>query len=392
MKTVSVLGATGSIGRTTAAILAAHPDRFSVEAVAGGRDPESLAATAIRLGAKFAAIADESAALRLRDALSGTGIRSGAGEAAVVEAACREADIVVAGIVGTAGLRPTEAAVRAGRTVALANKECLVCSGAAFMGAARQSGARILPMDSEHNAIAQAMGGHAVDEIERMILTASGGPFRTWPADRIARATREEALAHPNWSMGAKVTIDSASLMNKGLELIEAHHLFGIRPDRLGVIVHPQSIVHGLVTFADGAVVAGLAVPDMTVPIAHCLGYPERLETPARRLDLAAIGRLDFEEPDLARFPALRLAMEALTGGGNMPTVMNAANEVAVAAFLAGQLPFGGIAELVERVLEGLGRSGDSAAPGSTDEALAVDERARSAARQSLPVVANLAH
>jgi len=389
---ITLLGATGSIGRTTSDLLAADPERFHVEAVAGGRDATALAAVARRLRARFAALADPAGAQALADALAGSGIESGAGEGAVLEAAQRDADLVVAGIAGTAGLRPTDAAVRAGRTVALANKECLVCAGAAFMAGARRAGVRIMPMDSEHNAVFQALGRHRVDEVERMILTASGGPFRTWSAERIATARREEALAHPNYAMGTKVTVDSASMMNKGLELIEAHHLFGIPADRLGVLVHPQQIVHGLVTFADGAMVAGMGMPDMIVPIAHCLGYPDRLETRARRVDLATIGRLDFEEPDLVRFPALGLAMAAMREGGSMPTVLNAANEVAVAAFLEGRLAFGEIPGLVEAVLSAIGRGGPANAPPDIDAALDTDLEARLRARERLGAAAINAH
>ena len=389
---ITLLGATGSIGRSTADLLAADPERFRVEAVAGGRDAAALAAVARRLGARFAALADPSGAAALAEALAGSGIESGAGQGAVIEAAQRDADLVVAGIAGTAGLRPTDAAVRAGRTVALANKECLVCAGAAFMAGARRAGVRIMPMDSEHNAVLQALGRHRVDEIERMILTASGGPFRTWSTERIATARRDEALAHPNYAMGTKVTVDSASMMNKGLELIEAHHLFGIAADRLGVLVHPQQIVHGLVTFSDGAMVAGMGMPDMSVPIAHCLGYPDRLETTARRVDLATIGRLDFEEPDLVRFPALGLAMAAMREGGSMPTVLNAANEVAVAAFLEGRLAFGGIPSLVESVLSAIGRGGPDHAPADIDAALDTDAEARSRAHERLGAAAIQAH
>jgi 1-deoxy-D-xylulose-5-phosphate reductoisomerase len=382
--TVSILGATGSIGRSTVAVIAENPDIFAVEAVVGGRDVEALAATARAVRARFAAIADPACYRGLAAALEGTGIAAAAGEEAVVEAAQRQADLVVAAIVGTAGMRPTHAALQQGRTVALANKESLVSAGAAFMRDARLAGCRLLPMDSEHNAIFQALGAHTADDIETMMLTASGGPFRTWDAQRIAAATPREALAHPNWSMGAKITIDSASMMNKGLELIEAHHLFGVDPAALGVVVHPQSIVHGFVSFKDGAVTAGLAVPDMRVPIAHCLGFPDRLRTSAKRLDLAAIARLDFEPPDLGRFPALGLAMEALRAGGTMPTVLNAANEIAVEAFLAGRLAFGGIAALVERQLAAIGRGGASNAPSSVEDALAVDDEARRRAREAL--------
>ena len=274
-------------------------------------------------------------------------------------------------------VEPTHAAIVAGRTVAIANKESLVCAGAPVMRAARKSRARMLPMDSEHNAIFQALGDADWSTIETMTLTASGGPFRTWTAERIASATKAEALAHPNWAMGPKVTIDSAGLMNKGLELVEAYHLFGIAADKLRVVVHPQSVVHGLVSFADGSVTAGLALPDMRVPIAHCLTYPERIESGARKLDLAAVGSLTFEAPDLARFPALRLAMEALAAGAGVPTVLNAANEVAVQAFIDGRLTFGEIAGLVERTVEAAVAAGEAHEPADVADALAVDHNAR---------------
>ncbi|MCZ8101393.1 MAG: 1-deoxy-D-xylulose-5-phosphate reductoisomerase [Alsobacter sp.] len=388
---VTVLGATGSIGRSAADVLATHPDRFRVEAVVGGRDAPALAATARTLGARFAAIADPDAHDSLRDALAGSGIASGSGPSAVMEAVARPADIVVAGIAGTAGVRPTHAAVRLGRIVALANKECLVCAGHAFMRDAAAAGATVLPVDSEHNAILQALGRHEAADVERMILTASGGPFRTWSRERIAAATRQEALAHPNWSMGAKVTIDSATLMNKGLELVEAHHLFGVPAEVLGVVVHAQSIVHGLVSFRDGSVVAGLANPDMRVPLAHCLGFPDRIATAVKRLDLAAIGRLDFEEPDLDRFPALRLAQASLAAGGGAPTILNAANEIAVEAFLQGQIGLFGIPGLVERVVERMYGRNDPSPPASIEEALALDAEARTVARENLLAV-NLLH
>jgi 1-deoxy-D-xylulose-5-phosphate reductoisomerase len=381
---VTVLGATGSIGRSTADILAAHRDRFHVEAVVGGRDPQALARTAVALRAKVAALSDPDGYAALREHLSGTGIEPAAGAQAVLEAAVRPADIVVGAIAGAAGVRPTHAAARLGRTVALANKECLVCAGHAFMRDAAAAGTTLLPVDSEHNAIFQALGRHDASEIEQMILTASGGPFRAWSRERIAAATPTEALAHPNWSMGAKVTIDSATLMNKGLELIEAHHLFGVQPDQLGVVVHAQSIVHGLVSFRDGAVVAGLACPDMRVPIAHCLGFPERIATDARRLNLAEIGRLDFEAPDMGRFPALGLALDALREGGGAPTILNAANEVAVEAFLAGRIGVYGIAALVEGVLEAMARRNDTGAPSTVDDALSLDAEARWRARENV--------
>ncbi|MHB2169211.1 1-deoxy-D-xylulose-5-phosphate reductoisomerase [Alsobacter sp. R-9] len=382
---VTVLGATGSIGRSAADVIASHPDRFRVEAVVGGRDAQALAATARALGARFAAVADPEGLPALRDALAGSGIGAGAGPQAVLEAVERPSDIVVAGIAGTAGVRPTHEAARLGRVVALANKECLVCAGHAFMRDARAAGATILPVDSEHNAIHQALGRHSADEVESMILTASGGPFRTWDRERIAAATRAEALAHPNWSMGAKVTIDSATLMNKGLELIEAQHLFGVPAEVLGVVVHAQSIVHGFVSFRDGSVVAGMANPDMRVPIAHCLGFPDRIATSVKRLDLASIGRLDFEAPDLDRFPALRIALDALAVGGGAPTILNAANEVAVQAFLDGRIGLFGIPALVERVIESLSRRNDMDAPPTVDDALALDAQARALAREALP-------
>ncbi len=379
-----ILGATGSIGRSTADVIAGAPGAFAVEAVAGGRDGAALARMAIRLGARFAAVADPDAYGDLKAGLSGHRIAFGAGPEAVTEAALRESDLVVAAISGAAGVAPTHAALAAGRSVALANKECLVCAGELFMRTAAEAGTRVLPMDSEHNAIFQALGASRADEVEEMILTASGGPFRTWSAEAIAKATPEQALAHPNWSMGPKVTIDSASLMNKGLELIEAHHIFGISSKRLSVLVHAQSIVHGLVTFADGSVVAGLAFPDMKVPIAHCLGYPDRVTTSARRLDLAAIGSLTFEKPDFGRFPALRVAMAALEQGGALPTVLNAANEIAVEFFLARRIGFMDIARVVEQCCESAMREGGGQAPASVAEALEIDHMTRERARKAL--------
>lgn len=376
-----ILGATGSIGRSTADVIGDAPGLFEVEAVVGGSNAQALARMAIELGARCAVLADPAGYAELSAALSGTGVEAGAGPAAVVAAALRPADLVVAAIAGAVGVAPTHAALLAGRTVALANKECLVCAGAPFMRAAKTSGATLLPMDSEHNAILQALGGAHPDTVEQMILTASGGPFRTWTREAIDAATPAQALAHPNWSMGPKITVDSASLMNKGLELIEAHYIFGIEAARLGVLVHPQSIVHGLVTFADGAVTAGMAQPDMKVPIAHCLGWPERIATKARRLDLAELGSLTFERPDMDRFPALRVALEALRQGNGLPTVLNGANEIAVERFLAGAIGFRDIARGVEAVCEDMVRSGEAREPVSVDDALAVDHIARERAR-----------
>ena len=372
-----LLGATGSIGRSAIDIVAQTPDLFSIEAVAGGSDVEGLARTARAVGAKFAAIRDENLYVSLKQALSGSGVEIGAGAQSIVEAALRPADIVVGAVAGAAGVLPTYAALQAGRTIALANKECLVCAGTPFMRKAAEVNATILPLDSEHDAIWQALGGAAPADVEKMVITASGGPFRTWTAQAIAEARPEQALKHPNWSMGRKVTIDSASMMNKGLELIEAHHLFGVAPDRFDVLVHPQSIVHGLVHFSDGSVVASLYAPDMRVPIAHCLGYPQRLATNAKRLDLAAVGSLTFEAPDIARFPALGLAMDALRQGGGLPTILNAANEVAVEAFLDGRVAFGEIPKIVEFVCERALRGGVAREPASIEDALAVDHIAR---------------
>ena len=369
---LAILGATGSIGRSCAQVIAAAPGRFAVAAVAAGHDGAALARCAIELGADFAAVADAASYLDLKTGLAGSGIEAAAGPDAVRQAALREADLVVSAIVGAAGLEPTFAAVEAGRTVALANKETLVCAGAAVMQAARRAGAMLLPMDSEHNALFQAIGARDPDTIEMMTITASGGPFREWDADRIANATCDEALAHPNWVMGPKVTINSAGLMNKGLELIEAHFLFGLPPERLDVVVHPQSIVHGLIAFADGSLIAGMASPDMRTPIAHCLAYPDRIASGVRPPDLAALGRLTFERADLQRFPALALAIEALRAGGGAPTALNAANEIAVAAFLERRIGFGDIARLVAETISAMAAAGELAAPEDVARALAI--------------------
>jgi 1-deoxy-D-xylulose-5-phosphate reductoisomerase len=376
-KRIVLLGATGSIGRSCAQVVAATSGRFAVEAVAGGRDGAALARAAIALGAKFAAIADPAGYPDLKAGLAGRGVEIAAGDEAMLEAARRPADLVVSAIVGAVGLAPTFAAIREGGVVALANKETLVCAGAAVMEAVQRCGATLLPLDSEHNAIFQALGGRDASEIVRMTITASGGPFREWSAERIAAATRAEAIAHPNWSMGAKISVDSASLMNKGLELIEAHHLFAIAPERLAVVVHPQSIVHGLISFLDGSTIAGMALPDMRTPIAHCLAYPERIESGVAAPDLAALGRLTFEPPDLTRFPALRIALEALAEGEGAPTALNAANEVAVAAFLDGRIGFGAIALLVERTLDLMRAAGETPRPATVAEAVAIHHIAR---------------
>lgn len=381
---VVILGATGSIGKSTADIITGADRAFQVEAVAGGRDALALARVARELGAKFAALADPSGYAELKEALAGTSIEPAAGGEAVVEAALHPSDIVIGAIAGAAGVAPTFAALSAGRTIALANKECLVCAGAAFMRQAAAMGTRLLPVDSEHNAIFQAMGDADLATIEMITLTASGGPFRTWTSEAIALATPEQALAHPNWSMGPKVTVDSAGLMNKGLELIEAHYLFGVEAARLDVLVHAQSVVHGLVAFTDGSVTAGLAAPDMKVPIAHCLSYPERIATAARRLDLAAVGQLTFERPDFVRFPALRVALDALRSGHGLPTVLNAANEIAVEAFLNRRISFHEIARLVEEACNAALADGVAHEPETVADALAMDQIVRERTRALL--------
>ncbi|MBN9062341.1 MAG: 1-deoxy-D-xylulose-5-phosphate reductoisomerase [Rhizobiales bacterium 65-9] len=384
MRSVTLLGATGSVGSSAVDILLQQKDRFSVEAVAAAGDVAALADVARRLGAKAAAIADEASLPALRDALSGSGVVALAGDAGVIEAARRPSDIVVGAIAGTAGLAPTHAALAAGRRIALANKECLVCAGAAFMRDARAVGAEIMPVDSEHNAIFQALAGAPGKEVDAIILTASGGPFRLWDKARIEAAAPKDALAHPTWSMGAKITVDSAGLMNKGLELVEAHHLFDAPIDKLKVLVHPQSAVHGLVQFRDGSLTAGMAAADMRVPIGHALNHPDRPPLATRRLDLAAMRALEFFDPDMERFPALKLVLDAIEAGGAMPTVLNAANEIAVEAFLLGRLRFGGIAALVGSTCAwGAGRNWRS--PETVSEALAIDHEARSQARALLP-------
>ncbi|HST93650.1 MAG TPA: 1-deoxy-D-xylulose-5-phosphate reductoisomerase [Microvirga sp.] len=383
-RSLTILGATGSIGRSTVEVVLSHRDEFRVEAVVGGRDAGALAATARRLGARFAALADERGGAALKDALSGSGIAAGAGTGAVIEAAERDADVVLAAISGTAGLRPTHAALKPGRRLALANKESLVCAGAAFMADARRLGVEIMPVDSEHNALDQALAAGRNGDVETAIITATGGPFRTWPRERIAKASPQEAAAHPVWSMGNKINIDSATLMNKGLELIEAHHLFDLEAERLAVLVHPEAIVHGLVQWSDGAVTAGLALPDMKVPIANALRHHERLPMALPRLDLAAIGRLTFERPDETRFPCLSLAKAALRAGGAMPAVLNAANEIAVGAFMAGSIGFYEISECVENVCSTFARRNVSG-PATVLDALALDQEAREAARRALP-------
>ena len=390
-RSVTLLGATGSIGSSTIDLLQREPGRYRVEAVTANRNAKSLAKLARELGARFAAVGDPQFFAELKSELSGSGIEAGAGAEALVEAAQRPADWVMAAITGAASLKPTLAAAERGATVAIANKECLVCAGALFMRRAAAAGATVLPVDSEHNAVFQALASGRREEVRRVILTASGGPFRTWSRDAISKVTVEQALKHPTWVMGPKVTIDSATLMNKGLELIEAHHLFALRADELDVVVHPQSVVHGLVEFRDGSVIAQLGSPDMRIPISHCLGWPERMGTPAPRLDLAKVGTLSFEEPDPVRFPALALARKALAAGGGAPTVLNAANEIAVREFVERRLGFTGIPALVEATLEAAERRGATKEPQSAEEAVEIDHNSRRLAVDLLPEIAAMA-
>jgi 1-deoxy-D-xylulose-5-phosphate reductoisomerase len=377
---VSVLGATGSIGENTLDLVGRDPDAYQVVALTGGKNAARLAELAILHRAEMAVVAEPSSYADLKSALAGTGIEAAAGDRALLEAAGRPADWVMAAIVGAAGLKPTLRAVRQGTSTALANKECLVSAGSIFMAEVARHGTTLLPVDSEHSAALQVMAGTKPERIERVCLTASGGPFRSWSLQEMANATPDQALKHPNWSMGPKVTIDSATLMNKGLELLEAHHLFALPPEKLDVLVHPQSIVHCLVYMSDGSVLAQLGCPDMRTPIAYSLAWPERMHVPNQRLDLAEIGGLTFEAPDLERFPALRVAKEVLAAGGSAGTVLNAANEVAVEAFLANRIGFLAISGLVEATLAA---SADltGRVPQCADDVLDIDEEARARAR-----------
>ncbi|MCC7251858.1 1-deoxy-D-xylulose-5-phosphate reductoisomerase [Hyphomicrobium sp.] len=382
---LSVLGATGSIGASTLDLVAHHPDRFEVVALTAQCNARRLAELAVAHGAKLAVVGDAAHYAELKALLAGTGTRVAAGPEAIEAAAREPADCVMAAIVGAAGLKPTFAAAEQGSRIALANKECLVSAGDIFISHVGRSGAELMPVDSEHSAAFQAIGRTNARSIEKIVLTASGGPFRTFDKARLARVTPEEALRHPNWSMGAKVTIDSATLMNKGLELIEAFHLFPVGAHQLEAVVHPQSVVHCLVMLEDGSVMAQLSHPDMRTPIALALAWPERLQTPVARLDLVALKNLSFEPPDLDRFPALGLAIDALGRGGAAPSVLNAANEVAVTAFLERKIGFLDIAPTVGACLEKAEGEGLISGVETLDDVIAVDAEARRMARMLLP-------
>jgi len=378
MRTISILGATGSIGASTLDLVRRNRDQWRVVSLTANSNAAELGALAREFSAEVAVVADEGCLPALRESLSGTPTRAEAGSAALAEAASRPADVTVAAIVGCAGLAPTMAAIAQGRTVALANKEALVSAGEVMTAAVRASGATLLPVDSEHNAIFQCIAGNDIAHVRWITLTASGGPFRDWPAERLAHATPAEAVKHPNWSMGAKISVDSATMMNKGLEYIEAYHLFPVGTDRLRIIVHPQSIVHSMVEYRDGSTLAQLGPSDMRVPIASALAWPARMDTPCAPLDLAAIGELTFRAPDEERFPATRIAREAAAAGGGVPAVLNAANEIAVAAFLDGKLAFTRIAAQVEHILGSFAPG----APATLDEVIALDAEARARTRE----------
>jgi 1-deoxy-D-xylulose-5-phosphate reductoisomerase len=375
-RSVTILGATGSVGRSTLDLIERDPERFQVLAVTAHRDVDGLAEAARRVRAGRAVIADPGLLEPLRAALAGSGTEAAAGEGAILEAAAAGADWTMAAIVGTAGLSPTMAAIRGGRTVALANKEALVSAGHLMIEAARASGAELLPVDSEHNAIFQCFDRARPEAVRRIILTASGGPFRDRSLEEMRSATPAEAVAHPNWSMGAKISVDCATLMNKGLELIEAFHLFPLREEAFDIVIHPQSVVHSLVEYVDGSVLAQLGSPDMRIPIAFTLAWPERMETPCERLDLVRTASLSFAAPDPERFPALGLARQALREGGARPAVLNAANEVAVETFLKGGIGFLDIASIAAETL----RCYAPPAPGSIEQVLEIDREARTSA------------
>jgi 1-deoxy-D-xylulose-5-phosphate reductoisomerase len=376
-RSLTILGATGSVGSQTLDLVARNPGRWRVEAITAGSDVAALASAAKACGARFAAIADAAKGAALKEALAGSGIDSGAGASALVDAAARDAEIVITAIVGAAGLAPTMAAVKRGAQIGLANKETLVCAGPVVMAAVAAHGATLLPVDSEHNAIFQVFPHDDPAQVERIILTASGGPFSTRSRAEMRGVSVADACKHPTWSMGAKISIDSATLMNKGLELIEAAHFFPVAVERLDVIVHPQSVIHSMVEYIDGSVLAQLGSPDMRIPIAYAMAWPERIATPAARLDFAAVANLSFEKPDLERFPCLALAWAAMRAGGSAPCILNAANEIAVAAFIAGQAGFLDIDAIVAETLAMM----PSGPVETLEDVVAVDAAARATAR-----------
>ena len=379
-RTITLLGATGSIGASTLDLVRRNPDDWQVEALTANCSAKELAALAREFGAKLAVVGDESCLADLRQALAGSGIEAAGGEEALCEAAKRPVDMTVAAIVGCAGLAPTMAAVERGGTIALANKEALVSAGSVMTKSVAKHGATLLPTDSEHNAIFQCLAGGKIEDVARITLTASGGPFRTWDKAAIEAATPKQAVAHPNWSMGAKISVDSATMMNKGLEYIEAHHLFPVGLDRLKIVVHPQSVIHSMVEYRDRSTLAQLGPSDMRVPIASCLAWPDRMETPLEPLDLAGIGELTFQAPNEELFPATRIAREAIEAGGAAPAILNAANEIAVEAFLAGHIGFSRITAVAEKTLARY----DAPPPNNLEDILAVDSEARTRAREAL--------
>ena len=392
---VTILGSTGSVGVSTLDLLAqsqAHgAARIEVAALVAGRNVEKLAEQALTWRPALAVIEDESLHESLKARLAGSGIATAAGRSAVIEAAAAPADWVMSAIVGAAGLAPTLAAARTGATIALANKEALVCAGPALLETVRLAGGRIIPVDSEHSAIFQVLQEPCRSRVSRLILTASGGPFRTWTRAQMAVATPAQALAHPNWSMGAKISIDSATMMNKGLEMIEAAYLFATAPEQIDVLIHPQSIIHSLVEYQDGSTLAQLGAPDMRAPIACALAWPDRLPWPAPKLDLAQLGQLTFEAPDLDRFPAIDLARAALKTGAGAPAAMNAANEVAVGAFLDRRIGFLDIARAVDETLQRMDIGGAGASDDVLEEALVIDSAARRTAETVLSSIARAA-
>lgn len=375
-RSVTILGSTGSVGCNTVDLLARQPEKFSVEALTANRNVALLAEQARTLRPRMVAIADSSLYADLKDALAGLSIEVAAGPAAIIEAASRPAEWVMASIVGAAGLEPTMAAVRRGAIIGLANKECLVCAGELMMADIKTYGAKLVPVDSEHSAIYQVFDFENADKVETIILTASGGPFRRLEAEEMAKVTPAQAVAHPNWDMGAKISVDSATMMNKGLELIEAFHLFPVEIEQIEIVVHPQSVIHSLVAYVDGSVLAQLGQPDMRTPIAYALAWPDRMQAPARRLRLSDVGNLTFEAPDERKFPALRLAREALRLGGAAPIVLNAANEIAVESFLSEQIGFLDISRIVEQTME----KADAVRLNSLADVIAIDEEARARA------------